>query len=205
VSISRHLAHRPERSSPSAARPVTVHRRPSSSTPAVGWSCRMSHQPGSPSAQPFITSVTRLGPSWKYPNTTLLWVTERPPPVVVSRRVPQLFGFARHRPTRPPVTPYRPRCMYRAERTNQRGGSRGFSRARGDRTSCFSPASCVEASPVSPVTERIPPCTSAIRGRSGSTRPAESDDRPPADQGVRRRRRWISALTDAGIILASLT
>jgi len=80
VSISRHLAHRPERSSPSAARPVTVHRRPSSSTPAVGWSCRMSHQPGSPSAQPFITSVTRLGPSWKYPNTTLLWVTERPPP-----------------------------------------------------------------------------------------------------------------------------
>ena len=50
---------------PAAARAVTERGPSASSALAFGCACRLSHQAGSPSAQPFIAMVTRFGPSSK--------------------------------------------------------------------------------------------------------------------------------------------
>ena len=68
-----------------------------------GIACRLRHHAGSPSAQPFIASVTRFGPSSTYPTITARCLLVRRP-VVLSVRVPQPFAVGRHRPTRPPVS-----------------------------------------------------------------------------------------------------
>ena len=60
---SRRCAHRRSRSSPSAARAWTGRGPSFRSTITSGCACRLSHQAGSPSDQPFIASVTRFGPS----------------------------------------------------------------------------------------------------------------------------------------------
>ena len=54
VPTSRHLAHRRERSSPSAARARTARDPSVRTTLASGCAWRLSHQAGSPSAQPFV-------------------------------------------------------------------------------------------------------------------------------------------------------
>ena len=113
LAISRHLAHRRDRSSPSAALALTMHGLSARTTLAPGCAWRLSHHPGSPSAQPFIASVTRFGPSSMYPRNTLRSLPVRRP-VAVSRRVPHRFLLGRQRPTRPPVTRYRPRCVSQA-------------------------------------------------------------------------------------------
>ena len=59
-STSRHCDHMRDRSSPCAARPLTGRGPSVRSTLASGLACRLSHQAGSPSAQPFIAIVTRL-------------------------------------------------------------------------------------------------------------------------------------------------
>ena len=62
---ARHRAQSRDRSSPSAARPLTVRRPSTRSTLASGCAWRLSHHAGSSSAQPFIAMVTRFGPSLK--------------------------------------------------------------------------------------------------------------------------------------------
>jgi hypothetical protein len=61
--MSDQVAHRRDRSAPSAARARTARVAPTRSTVASGWAYRLRHQAGSASAQPFIASVTRFGPS----------------------------------------------------------------------------------------------------------------------------------------------
>ena len=62
---ARHRAQSRDRSSPSAARPLTVRRPSARSTLASGCAWRLSHHAGSSSAQPFIAMATRFGPSLK--------------------------------------------------------------------------------------------------------------------------------------------
>jgi len=65
VSISRHVDHKRDRSSPRAARACTRRVPSRTTTFASGWACRLSHHAGSGSAQPFMAIVTRFGPSSK--------------------------------------------------------------------------------------------------------------------------------------------
>src|SRR3990172_4803791 len=47
-------------------------------------------------------------------------------PMVVRRIAPHLPGLGRHKPKRPPVSRYIPRCSDQKARSNQRGGTHGF-------------------------------------------------------------------------------
>ncbi len=63
ASISRHLRHRRDRSSPFATRALTGRGPSTRTTLASGCARRFNHQAGSPSAQPFIAIAMRFGPS----------------------------------------------------------------------------------------------------------------------------------------------
>jgi hypothetical protein len=87
--ISDHLAHRRDRSAAWVARARTAQVSPTISTVASGCAWRLRHQDGSGSAQPFIASVTRFGPSWTKPSMALRGRRRATvAAVVVTRSVP---------------------------------------------------------------------------------------------------------------------